>query len=161
MNTRVLSVVGLLLITACSYSVHPSSDYVAGDAENAIRARNRTFMAGVAAGNVNEMMTIYSEEAVLLPPNAPAQRGPAAIRQFWTGFLATGKFTLNLIPDDIQQSCDMATEIGRYEVTVVPAGTTATVKDGGKYVVSWRKVNGEWRAFADIFNSDAPAFAAR
>jgi hypothetical protein len=38
---------------------------------------------------------------------------------------------------------------------VAPKGKVLT--DTGKYVVVWRKVGGEWKAAADIFNSDLPA----
>lgn len=27
----------------------------------------------------------------------------------------------------------------------------------GKYIVLWKKVDGEWKLFRDIFNSDLPA----
>jgi hypothetical protein len=30
------------------------------------------------------------------------------------------------------------------------------VRDRGKYVVVWRKVRGDWKVAADIFNSDGP-----
>jgi uncharacterized protein (TIGR02246 family) len=143
------------MMSACC-STHPSTDFVAGDADNAIRALDREFMAGVASGNVDQMMNTYGEDAVLMPPNAPPQKGRAAIRQFWTGFLATGKFKLDLIVDDIAQSGDMATEIGHYTVTVTPAGTNATIRDEGKYILAWRKTNGKWSAYADSFSSNNP-----
>ncbi|PYP70107.1 MAG: ketosteroid isomerase, partial [Gemmatimonadetes bacterium] len=31
------------------------------------------------------------------------------------------------------------------------------IEDVGKYVMTWTKVNGEWKATLDIFNSDKPA----
>ena len=33
--------------------------------------------------------------------------------------------------------------------------------DKGKYVVVWKPVNGEWKLFRDIFNSDMPAAASQ
>ena len=45
--------------------------------------------------------------------------------------------------------------IATYKLAVAPKGTPQT--DAGKYVVVWRKVGGEWKAAADIFNSDLPA----
>jgi hypothetical protein len=30
------------------------------------------------------------------------------------------------------------------------------VKDEGKYVVAWKKVDGAWKVAADIFNSNVP-----
>ena len=35
-------------------------------------------------------------------------------------------------------------------------GTYRLGEDTGKYVVVWRKIGGEWKAAADIFNSDKP-----
>jgi ketosteroid isomerase-like protein len=48
----------------------------------------------------------------------------------------------------------MALDLGTYNLALAPGGTTQT--DTGKYVVVWRKVGGEWKAAADIFNSDLP-----
>ena len=49
----------------------------------------------------------------------------------------------------------MALDRGTYRLTVAAAG--APQRDIGKYVVVWRKVGGEWKAVADIFNSDLPS----
>ncbi len=49
----------------------------------------------------------------------------------------------------------MALDRGTYTLTVAPAGTTQT--DTGKYVVLWSKIGGDWKAVADIFNSNLPA----
>ena len=57
----------------------------------------------------------------------------------------------------VASSGDMALDRGTYRMTVAPDGTEQT--DTGKYVVVWRKIGGEWKAAADIFNSDLPATA--
>jgi ketosteroid isomerase-like protein len=49
----------------------------------------------------------------------------------------------------------MALDRGTYKLAVAPNGTAKT--DTGKYVVVWRKIGGEWKAAADIFNSDLAA----
>jgi ketosteroid isomerase-like protein len=92
-----------------------------------------------------------------MPPNSPPVTGSDEIRRFWTGFLATGSINATLTTDDVDQSGDLAVERGRYEMTIVPVNGTAPVHDAGKYVVSWRKINGQWRATNDIFNSSSPA----
>ena len=48
----------------------------------------------------------------------------------------------------------MALDRGTYRLTVAPGGTEQT--ETGKYVVVWRKIGDEWKAAADIFNSDLP-----
>ena len=44
--------------------------------------------------------------------------------------------------------------LGQHELRVVG---DRFGEDVGKYVVVWRKVGDEWKAAADIFNSDKPA----
>ena len=144
---RRLLIGSLLFATACT---HITSDIQPGDAEPAVRRMSREFAEAANAGNVDGMMAIYANDAVLMPPNAPEFRGRTAIRQFWSG-LAAAKPHVTLTPVQVLQSCDLATEIGTYELTI------NSRTDHGKYVVAWHRANGEWRAVADIFNSsDAP-----
>src|SRR6185369_10187951 len=113
------------------------------DASPAIRRMSREFAEAASAGNVDGMMSIYANDIVLMPPNAPEFRGLTAVRQFWSG-MAAAKPKVTLTPVTILESCELATEIGRYDLTI---GST---HDEGKYVVTWRRAGGEWRAIADI-----------
>jgi uncharacterized protein (TIGR02246 family) len=143
-----------VLLAACA-TTNPNNDIVAGDAENAIRRMDADFNASIAAGSVDGMMKIYADNAVLMPPNTPVMRGRDAIRQYWTAVIGSGKVEATVTADDITQSCDMATEIGHYNLAISPAGG-APMRDTGKYVITWRRIDGQWRAVADIFNSDLP-----
>jgi len=142
-----LIVLALLMFTACA---HMTSDIQPGDADPAIRRMSREFAEAANAGDVPGMMVIYERDAVLMPPNAPAFNGRENIQQFWSGLVGL-KPKVALTPTKIIESCDMATELGTYELTMGPN------TDKGKYVVTWRRSNGAWRAVADIFNSDMPA----
>jgi ketosteroid isomerase-like protein len=103
------------------------------------------------------MMSIYADDAVLMPPNAPAFRGRDAIRQFWSGLLGMGKIEAEIAADTVVQSGDLATEVGHFALTITPPNAPAPVKDRGKYVITWRRTGGQWKAIYDIFNSDLPA----
>jgi ketosteroid isomerase-like protein len=99
----------------------------------------------------------YAPGATLMAPNYPAFRGRDAIQKFWTGFLATGSVDATLTSTNVTQpSSDVAIETGRYDVSLHPAGGQP-IKDAGKYIVVWKKSNGRWWAYEDIFNSDLPA----
>ena len=141
MKKRLLPI--LLLAFGCA---HITSDIQPGDAEPAIRRMAAEFAEAANNGNVDGMMAIYASDAVLLPPGAPEMRGRAAIKQFWSGLLAAKPHVV-LHTTDVIQSGDMATEVGRYELTV--GGKT----ENGKYALTWRRGNGEWRAVVDIFNA--------
>jgi len=50
---------------------------------------------------------------------------------------------------------DMAYDIGTYNLSF--DSDKGPVKDAGKYVVVWKKVDGDWKVAAGIFNSNGPA----
>lgn len=141
-----------LLVAACASSMTPSND-----AEAVLRRGAGEFATAATNGNVDRMVSIYADDAVLMPPNAPPFRGRAAIRQYWSGLLAMGKIDANVATDTVTQSGDLAVETGHYAMTILPPNAPAPVKDSGKYIITWRRMNGEWRAVYDIFNSDLPA----
>jgi uncharacterized protein (TIGR02246 family) len=142
-----------ILLTACG-----STQMASNDAENAIKQNNAAFMTAMRAGDMDAVVNSYTADAVLMPPNMAAAHGPAGIRATWTGFVSPfSSVGLTLTPEDVQQSGDLAVETGRYTVNLVPKGTTTGMSDNGKYVVVWKKADGKWRMYRDIFNSDLPA----
>lgn len=100
---------------------------------------------------------LYTEDGALMPPNSPIGKGRSAIQQTWAAMMQTPGFDLTFVPEQIvvSTSGDIALDRGAYRLTIASDGTKQT--DTGKYVVVWRKVGGEWKAAADIFNSDLPA----
>jgi uncharacterized protein (TIGR02246 family) len=154
---RFILVAATAILAACSSSPHISSDYSPGDAENAIRRANADFAAAAHAGNAQTLVdNFYAPDAEVMAPNLAAFRGHAAIRAFWTAFLATGAVDVALTSTNVTQpSNDVAIETGRYDLSVRPASGQA-IKDAGKYMVLWKKSNGRWLAAEDIFNSDLP-----
>ncbi len=140
-------------LCSSAFAVEPKPPQAA-DAESAIAAAGKDFVAAANAGNVAGVVAIYDTNAVLMPPNFPPQRGIDAIRNYWTAFLHQGSVKLVLTTENVTQSCDLASESGSFEVTLVPQ-SGSLIHDNGKYVVTWRRINGQWKAISDIFNSNA------
>jgi len=145
-----LLIPAILLLGACA-----SMDTPSGDAEAVIRKNASAFAAAASSGNVDGMLAFYADDAILLPPNAPMFRGKDAIRQFWSGFASLGAINAQLITDDVLQSGDLAAETGHFDLTITPKGG-APIKDNGKFLVVWKRINGEWRIVRDTFNSSMP-----
>ncbi len=140
---RLVPVLLVFLFASCA-TTSPSG------VDTTIRGLADTFDSQMRAGNTAGFMALYAEDAVLMPPNAPAFNGRAAVQQFWSGLLAAGGTDVDLIVDDIQVSGDIAVDRGRYEVT-------KPFRDSGKYVVIWRNRGGKWLITHDIFNSNLAA----
>ncbi len=146
-------VVIAILVSGCA----SSQMMPANDAESAIKQHNVAFATAMRAGDMDAVVSSYTLDGMVMPPNMAAAHGPSEIRTTWTGFLSPfSSVDLTLTADDVQQSGDMAVETGRYMVRLTPKGTTAEVSDNGKYVVAWKKTNGGWKIYRDIFNSDLP-----
>jgi uncharacterized protein (TIGR02246 family) len=159
-----LSVTALLL-PACQAGDKPASNTAevnstaavdAGADEQAIRGQVDRWLQLVKAKDAAGIAALYAEDGAVMPPNAPIGKGRAAIQQTWASMMQTPGFDLTFTPEQIivSSSGDMALDRGTYNLTVAPDGAAQT--DTGKYVVVWRKIDSEWKAAADIFNSDLP-----
>ena len=61
---------------------------MAEDTVKPIIARlNAAFDAAFNRGDAAVLGALYNEDAVLLPPSAPMQKGRAAIQNFWDGMM--------------------------------------------------------------------------
>ena len=157
-----------LLLTACQAGDQPANTSAeangaatvdAGADEQAIRGQVDRWLQLIKAKDAAGIAQLYAEDGAVMPPNAPIGKGRAAIQQTWASMMGTPGFDLTFTPEQIllSSSRDLALDRGTYRLTVAPSGEAQT--DTGKYVVVWRKIGNEWKAAADIFNSDGPPAA--
>jgi uncharacterized protein (TIGR02246 family) len=129
---------------------------VAAEAEK-IRALDQQWVAAVQAKDAAASAGFYAADGALLAANAPMAKGTAAVTAAWQGLLGLKNVNLTFAPTEIvvSGSGDMAYDIGTYALGF--DSDNGPVKDEGKYVVVWKKVDGGWKVAADIFNSNGPA----
>jgi uncharacterized protein (TIGR02246 family) len=149
---KLMAVGALVLLAACTTTIQNTPG---GDAEAAIKANDVEFAAAMGRGDVDKLLSFYADDAIVMPPNSEHVRGKAAIRAFWTGFLASAKLSGSLIPDRIIQTGNLAAEVGHYEMTITPPGG-APINDRGNYLVTWQKIDGKWLIVADMFGTSNP-----
>jgi uncharacterized protein (TIGR02246 family) len=166
--TRSLLLLSLtaLLLPACQAREKPANDGAQGNSaaavdtardEQAIRGQVDRWLQLVKAKDAAGIAALYAEDGAVMPPNAPIGKGHTEIQQTWASMMQTPGFDLTFVPEQIivSSSGDMALDRGTYRLAVAPNGAAKT--DTGKYVVVWRKIGGDWKAAADIFNSNLPA----
>lgn len=118
-----------------------------------IQAAQNRLAEAIAAHNVSRAVALYTEDARLLPQGAPSCLDLGAIGAFFTGAFDNGIASARFITDEVDGDDAQATEIGRYELFAAPpAGDHIRVAEG-RYLVVWRKVDGEWRIHRDMFNT--------
>jgi uncharacterized protein (TIGR02246 family) len=122
----------------------------------AIRATDSAFVAATNAGNVDGVAAVYANDAALLPPNLPPQKGREAIRSFWGGFLKAYTVRFEIGSDTIEGRGDLAYNLGHYRFTALPkAKGDPGVADEGKFVEILKKQpDGSWRYVVDMYSSN-------
>jgi uncharacterized protein (TIGR02246 family) len=124
--------------------------------EEAIRRLDRQWQAAVDARDVTAAAAVFATDAVLMPANGPMIVGREGIEAWFSEWLLVPEISNTFEPDviEVAASGDLAYDRGTYRFVMdTPEGR---IEDVGKYVVVWKKVDGEWRAALDISNSDLP-----
>lgn len=118
---------------------------------SAIEGTNAQFVKAANSGDTARVASLYTEDAVLLAPNAPMARGRQEIKAFFDGMVAQmGLPKLQLITKQVEEHGDTAWEVGVYTMTL------QGVSDEGKYIVVWKRQGDDWKLAADIWNTDSP-----
>jgi uncharacterized protein (TIGR02246 family) len=137
-------VLGLFILAACTpQPVDVSSE---------IAEANASFMEAFNNGNFEAMAQLYTENGKLLPSNSDAIQGRENIKAFWTGAGEMGVAKAKLETIAAEGFGNTAIEEGRY--TLYAEGDM--VIDEGKYIVIWKKVEGQWLLDKDIWNTNYP-----
>jgi len=118
----------------------------------AIDKTNALFVSAMNDGDIPKAMSVYTNDAKLLPPNSPALQGVSNIQKFWEGAteaLGIEKVSINTVNVDFID--DTAIEHGEYTLGL------ANGTDKGKFIMVWQRQDDDtWKWHIDIFNSDLP-----
>lgn len=128
------------------------------DAAEAVSAADKELQRAVAERNLEQVISFYADDAVLLPAAEPMITGKAAIREEWQEILGIPDFenisTLKRL--DVSSSGDLAYTVGTY-VTTMAGEHGEEVVEPGKWVSIWkRQADGQWRIVVDTYNTDVP-----
>lgn len=149
-NVAVLPVVFLMLLTsACAPP--PAPDTRAAD-EAAIREADAAWSKAAEARDLDGVMSYYTDDAQLLPPNEPIATGKTAMRKSWAALMAPEMaVSWKVSKVEVARAGDLAYVVGTYTLAMKPSSDT------GKLIEVWKKqADGKWKCVADTFNSDLP-----
>ena len=153
---RILSCLAVAAIAACAQPAPPAppkADQAAIEKE--IKDQVAAWNGYIAAQNDSAIGALYTDDAVLMPPNQPRMTGPA-IRGFFAGMWVINP-TMVLTTDQVVTSDagDVAIEEGSFALQY-PGADGQPISDTGKYLVIWKKTDKGWKVVRDIFNTDLP-----
>jgi uncharacterized protein (TIGR02246 family) len=125
------------------------------DVQSAIRGLTQDFATAFNTGNYDQAAALFTSDGLLMPPHREAVQGQKPIESMLRILGEAGYQNVRLETIRVEESGDMAVEIGRYTAAVQQANGT-TVVERGKFVQTWRRL-GIWRMAANCWNSDLPA----
>jgi ketosteroid isomerase-like protein len=130
--------------------------------EQLLRDLDAQWAKAAAAKDVEQTIAYYSDDAIVLPPNATSAATKEAGRNVWRDMFASPGLVISWQPTRVQvaKSGEMGWVSGTYELTMNDA-SGKPINDRGKYLEVWEKQSDEnWKCRADMWNSDLAATAA-
>ena len=142
-----------------------ASGSVTSDAEAAaaVRSQSARLVALWPTENLDSIMPLFTEDAVLQFPDAPDARGQEAVRQFLSNAFGMVKIeSLETQVETVEVFGDVAYEWGTFRERLTETGKPQTLEEG-RYLSRWeRDADGTWRTsrFAGNVVTKGPAPAS-
>lgn len=122
-----------------------------GADETIIRRHIKAFSEAYMAKDHLAIANFYTTDGKIFPTNAPIIEGRAAIAQRWKISEESTNLYHKVTPIEIKIVGDTAYDHGLYEGSITNAKGVVT-DFSGKYVIVWKKVEGDWKIYLDIWN---------
>ena len=152
----------LLLVIACalfsSSCAPPATSDTRAAGEAAIKDLDERWSITAAKNDLDGTVAFYSEDAVLLPPNAPIATNPKSIRESWAGLLGPNTaVSWKVSKVEVARSGELGYLYGTYQLSIKDPKGGPEIKDKGKILEVWKQQSdGKWKCIVDTYNSDLP-----
>lgn len=142
----------LVLTTSIIFSCQSTSQNTEQEKE-AILAASKAFSQAYIDGNLQEQMSYYTDDIVIMSGGREMIIGKEKVTNYWT-LPATVKVLEHAsTPVELEIIGDMAKDYGYYEGKSLRNGTD-TISFRGQYLITWRKeADGQWRMSADMWST--------
>jgi uncharacterized protein (TIGR02246 family) len=137
------------------YQEEKGDGKMAEEVRKAIEKANLKWCEGLRQGNAVAVAALYTDDAILLPPNSEMIRGRQGIEKFWRAVMQMGVKDGVLTTGELSGSGDTIHEIGNYTLKIHPEGQKP-IEDKGKYIVIWKHTASGWKLHRDIWNTNLP-----
>jgi len=145
-------------ITSCKEEVKetveimPKPEFNLTTAKAEIIAANKIFSTLYAATDSVGLSNAYTQDAKIMMNGAPAISGRENIQSVLSSIMNSGVSNISLNTIEVWGMDGLVVEEGELSLSVGD-----DVVDKGKYLVLWKKKDGKWKLFRDIFNSNLAA----
>lgn len=150
---RMILALMLFWVTSCQPQASPLSDADIA----AIQNLGPQFSQAILARDVDAVLALYTDDAVIMPPDAPVVVGKDAIRDRFTADFASDVVATEFVFTSIQTEGvgNQGFDRGTFSWKGTRPAASEPITEVGKYVVVVRRTaDGSWRVAVDVWNSD-------
>lgn len=142
----------IAITVICSWQFSFSQTYI-GDKEEiqAIQKNIKSFSEYYTSADYDALANAYCKEGVILPPGADIIKGREAIKKRWILPAGVTVSHHKSTPTEIKIINNYAYDVGYYEGITVRKDKSE-VSFRGKYLIVWKKEDGDWKIYADAWN---------
>ena len=105
------------------------------------------------AGDVDQLIELYAEDAISLPPGYPPSEGKDAIEADLVWFFETFDLEREFELVDYEIVGNYATRLGEWTQTLTLKDGSDSFDETGRCVVGFQKIHGEWKVVWEIWNT--------
>jgi uncharacterized protein (TIGR02246 family) len=124
-------------------------------AEAALRKLMQRWTMAYNAKRLDEVTSLYSNEAIVLRPSMLPVRGRAGVREHLSAAIQSGLGDMQLDCTDIGVLGEVACLSGRNRM-LMPVSAANRQERTGKFFVVARRENADWKILADVWCTDMP-----
>ena len=115
------------------------------------------FIEAVKAGDIPTIVSLYTDSAVLMPPNDMSLWGSKELEEWHQEYFADFSIvTFAEIEREVTMMGEYAVERWAYMVAIQPLHGGERIRDDGRFLAVWKRDGGRWRMSQAMFNSMRP-----
>jgi ketosteroid isomerase-like protein len=125
-----------------------------------IAESHQRYISAVLAGDVETICSLYSDTAILMPPNDSTLYGKKELDEWHREYFADFRVaTFTEIEREVSAFEGWAVERWAYMVAIQPLHGGDRIRDDGRFLALWKHEDGAWKIAQAMFNSIRPVGA--
>lgn len=158
---KFLTIIPLVILLCFTFSCQQGEEVaeepvveVEADVE-AIKKITDDFNAAINAGNIDKLVSLYTDDAVRIPPNKPALVGKEAIRRLFQEQLDQFTVQNEGVIVDLKVSGDLAFVRGSWTSINTPKTGGEPLKFNGNFVsIIQKQPDGSWKTICNSWSNE-------
>ncbi len=119
-----------------------------------MQAVAKQWITAYEVGDLDGIMAVMHDDAMLMPHNQATRRGTEAVRAYFATRI--GRPGVTLVDDlrEIRINGDWAFVVGKFRFEIDVGPDKPPLIHNGRYLILYEKVDGDWRVLRDMDNLD-------